>query len=114
MDSQITGFLYNTGMFGTCANPLHRGHVATILKAAGECRELYIVLSYSLQREETDYRLRHQWLAQTVSHLPHVHIIDLEDDGTVKIMATTKEDADEAIRRIKGQKSKLLKSYLGD
>lgn len=28
-------------------------------------------------------------------------IIDLEDDGTVKIMATTKEEADEAIRRIK-------------
>lgn len=84
MDSQITGFLYNTGMFGTCANPLHRGHVATILKAAGECRELYIVLSYSLQREETDYRLRHQWLAQTVSHLPHVHIIDLEDDAPTK------------------------------
>ncbi len=28
-------------------------------------------------------------------------IIDLEDDGTVKIMATDKEDADEAIRRIK-------------
>ncbi len=28
-------------------------------------------------------------------------IIDLEDDGSIKIMATTKEDADEAIRRIK-------------
>ena len=28
-------------------------------------------------------------------------IIDLEDDGTIKIMATTKEEADEAIRRIK-------------
>ena len=28
-------------------------------------------------------------------------IIDLEDDGTIKIMATAKEDADEAIRRIK-------------
>ncbi len=28
-------------------------------------------------------------------------IIDLEDDGTVKIMATTKEDADNAIARIK-------------
>ena len=28
-------------------------------------------------------------------------IIDLEDDGTVKIMATTKEEADEAIKRIK-------------
>ncbi|MBR1380522.1 MAG: polyribonucleotide nucleotidyltransferase [Alphaproteobacteria bacterium] len=28
-------------------------------------------------------------------------IIDLEDDGTVKIMATSKDDADEAIRRIK-------------
>ena len=28
-------------------------------------------------------------------------IIDLEDDGTVKIMAVSKEDADEAIRRIK-------------
>ena len=27
--------------------------------------------------------------------------IDLEDDGTVKIMAVSKEDADEAIRRIK-------------
>ena len=28
-------------------------------------------------------------------------IIDLEDDGTVKILATTKEEAEEAIRRIK-------------
>lgn len=84
MDKKITGFLYKTGMFGTCANPLHSGHVATILKAAGECRELYIVLSYSPLREEVDFRLRHQWLAQTVSHLPHVRIIDLEDDAPTK------------------------------
>lgn len=77
-------FLYNVGMFGTCANPLHLGHVATIIKAACECRELYIVLSYSKNRNEIDYRLRHQWIAQTVSHLPHVHIIDLEDDAPDK------------------------------
>ncbi len=77
-------FLYGVGMFGTCANPLHQGHVSTIIKAACECRELYIVLSYSKKRNEIDYRLRHQWLVQTVQHLPHVHIIDMEDDAPSK------------------------------
>ena len=80
----MTAFLYEVGMFGTCANPLHQGHVATIIRAASECRELYVVLSYSHRRGEVDYRVRHQWIAQTVSHLPHVRIIDLEDDAPSK------------------------------
>ena len=84
MDPQMKTFLYNVGMFGTCANPLHLGHVSTIIKAACECRELYIVLSYSKKRNEIDFRMRHRWLAQTVQHLPHVQIIDLEDDAPDK------------------------------
>ena len=84
MDKEMKGFLYEVGMFGTCANPLHRGHVATIIRAACECRELYVVLSYSRSREEVDFRLRHQWIYAAVSHLPHVRIIDLEDDAPSK------------------------------
>ncbi len=84
MDKEITGVTYETGMFGTCANPLHQGHVSTILKAAGECRHLFVVLCYNPQRDEVDFRLRHQWLAQTTAHLTNVTIIDLEDDAPTK------------------------------
>ena len=84
MDKKINGFIYKVGMFGTCANPLHIGHVSAIIKAATECEELFVVLSFSKNRDETDVNIRHKWIEETVAHLPNVSIIDLEDNAPTK------------------------------
>ena len=42
--------MYQVGMYGGSFNPLHMGHVDCILKAAGMCKELYIVLSIGYKR----------------------------------------------------------------
>lgn len=84
MDKKMNGFIYTVGMFGTCANPLHQGHVSAIIKAASECKKLFIVLSYSKNRNEPDVSIRHKWIEKTVAHLPNVKIIDLEDNAPTK------------------------------
>lgn len=84
MEEKIKGFIYKVGMFGTCANPLHQGHISTIIKAASECEELFIVLSYSKNRNETDVHIRHKWIEQTIAYLSNVKIIDIEDNASTK------------------------------
>lgn len=84
MDKEANGFIYKVGMFGTCANPLHQGHVSVITKAASECQELYVVISYSQYRDEIDINIRHKWIEDTFTHLSNITIIHLEDDASSK------------------------------
>lgn len=84
-NKQLTmSYKYNIGMFGTCADPLHLGHVNLILRGAAECRRFYIVLCYNKAGNGIPYKTRHQWLFELTRHLPHVQILDLEDDAPTK------------------------------
>lgn len=38
---------YKVGMYGGSFDPLHIGHIEVIIKAASQCKKLYVVLSYS-------------------------------------------------------------------
>ena len=84
MDKEANGFIYQVGMFGTCASPLHQGHISVITKAASECQELYVVISYSQYRDEIDINIRHKWIEDTFTHLSNITIIHLEDDASSK------------------------------
>ncbi len=75
---------YNTGMYGGSFNPLHLGHVDCIIQAASLCRELYIVLSAGVRRDEIDVRVRYRWLYQLTKHIGGVKIVTLEDDAETK------------------------------
>lgn len=94
---------YKVGMIGGSFNPLHNGHVDCILRAAGLCEELYVVISVGTNREEIPVRVRYRWLYQLTKHLPNVTLMVLEDTCKTKgeyTLDIAQRDSDEICRRI--------------
>ena len=54
--------LYNVGMYGGSFDPPHMGHMNVIMQAASMCKELHLIISYSPERDNIDYKQRYQWL----------------------------------------------------
>ncbi|MCR5835159.1 MAG: AAA family ATPase [Lachnospiraceae bacterium] len=78
------GKKYNIGMYGGCFNPLHLGHLECIIKAAGLCDELYIVISYREDDSDIPLKVKIRWIYQLTKHLGNVHIIPLKDELDTK------------------------------
>lgn len=94
---------YNVGMYGGSFNPLHLGHVDCIIKAANQCKKLFIVLSIGNNRDEIDYRVRYRWLYRLTSHIGNVKIIIIEDNAVTKADYTKElwfEDAEKIKKQI--------------
>lgn len=70
---------YKVGMYGGAFNPLHLGHLECIIKAAAQCEELYIVISYRSHANDVDVKVKIRWVYQLTKHLGNVKIITLED-----------------------------------
>lgn len=75
---------YKVGMFGGSFDPLHIGHMDVIIKAASQCEKLYVVLSYSRQRDNIPMEYRYRWIRNSFRHLDNIEIILLEDDAASK------------------------------
>jgi len=75
----INGKKYQVGMYGGAFNPLHLGHLECIIRAAAQCQELYIVISYKTNGEDTDLKVKIRWVYQLTKHLGNVKIITLKD-----------------------------------
>lgn len=75
----IYGKTYQVGMYGGSYDPLHLGHLQCMIKAAGLCEELYIVISYWKHPSDVDIKVKIRWVYQLTKHLGNVHIITLED-----------------------------------
>ena len=78
------GKKYGTGMYGGCFNPLHLGHLECIIRAAGLCRELFIVISWRNHESDVPLRVKIRWVHSLTRHLGNVKIIPLEDRLTRK------------------------------
>jgi len=70
---------YQVGMYGGAFNPLHLGHVDCILRAASQCEQLFVVISYRKAGKDIDVRIKYRWIYQLTKHIGNVKIILLED-----------------------------------
>ena len=75
---------YKVGMYGGSFDPLHIGHIDVIIKAASQCEKLYVVLSYSRERDNIPMEYRYRWIRNSFCHMDNIEIILLEDNATSK------------------------------
>ncbi|MCR5227209.1 MAG: AAA family ATPase [Eubacterium sp.] len=94
---------YKVGMYGGAFNPLHLGHLECMIKAAGLCEELYIVISYRENETDVPLKVKIRWVHQLTKHIGNVKIIPLEDKLTNKedyVEALWQEDCKKVKERI--------------
>lgn len=75
---------YKNGIYGGSFDPLHIGHVNSIIKAASQCEKLYVVLSYSRKRDFIPMEVRYRWIRNSFRHMGNIEIILLEDTAKSK------------------------------
>lgn len=72
---------FNVGMYAGTFSPLHQGHVSSIIQAANQTQELYIVLYVTSMSAELDELVRYRHLYQLTKHLSHVHLITIDEQS---------------------------------
>ena len=93
---------YKTGLYGGAFNPLHMGHVDSLIQAANLCVRLFVVLWAGRNRNEIDMLVRYRWIYRLTAHIGNVTILTVEDDAP-SISQYTHEMALEHARQIRDQ-----------
>lgn len=103
----------SVGFIGGKFLPLHMGHVYAITKASCMCDELYLILSYSKNRDEklceksrikyVPHTVRLRWLSQLAKEMENIKVISVEDDYEDEISYNWEEGANK-IKQLIGKK----------
>ena len=88
-------FEIKVGFYGGKFLPPHLGHVNAIVQANNQCDKLYVILSYSKERDrnlcknikEMPANVRLSWLRQITRDMEHVEVIAIEDNAPNAIWA---------------------------
>ena len=103
--------MYKLGMYGGSFNPPHLGHVNDIIEASAMCKKLYVVLSYSNNRDEIDHRERFKWLKLLTKEMDWVKVIEVFDNDNSKETYNWEKGRDAIVAKIDG---KLDVVFCGD
>ena len=92
---------YQVGMYGGSFDPLHVGHLHDIIRAASECEELYVIISWCKGRDSVPKELRYRWIVGSCRHLPGVKVLMVEDQAVSKEEYNTGDYWEQGARDIK-------------
>lgn len=74
-----------TCMYGGSFDPLTIGHLHCIETALANCDRLYLILSYSKNRDRIDYKIRSSWLKQETDKLLNI-ILYADKEVIIKLV----------------------------
>lgn len=101
-------FKHDVGMYGGCFDPLHLGHLYTIERAASECKELWLVLSWSKSRDHVEWKHRLAHLKRAAECYPNVRVFGVEDQCATKAAYNSGDNWEAGAAEIKSKIGKRI------